>query len=124
MPDQVPKAVVQERFDRLAALQDRISLEENQKQVGREVHVLVSTGEGKKDSATHRLTGRAEDNRLVHFELPADDVERAQTFYREAFGWQVNSMPGMGYALLTTTPTDEQGRPAAPGGINTVPFVA
>ncbi|MCT9001876.1 tRNA (N6-isopentenyl adenosine(37)-C2)-methylthiotransferase MiaB [Microbacterium memoriense] len=70
MPDQVPKAIVQERFERLAALQDRISLEENEKQVGREVHVLVSTGEGKKDAATHRLTGRAEDNRLVHFELP------------------------------------------------------
>jgi tRNA-2-methylthio-N6-dimethylallyladenosine synthase len=32
--------------------------------------VLVSTGEGKKDAETHRLTGRAEDNRLVHFELP------------------------------------------------------
>jgi len=70
MPDQVPKAVVQERYERLAALQDRISLEENQKQLGREVRVLVSTGEGKKDTTTHRLTGRAEDNRLVHFELP------------------------------------------------------
>jgi tRNA-2-methylthio-N6-dimethylallyladenosine synthase len=70
MPDQVPKAVVQERYERLQALQDRISLEENQRQVGRQLHVLVSTGEGKKDAATHRLTGRAEDNRLVHFELP------------------------------------------------------
>ena len=28
-------------------------------------------GEGKKDAETHRLTGRAEDNRLVHFEVPA-----------------------------------------------------
>ena len=71
MPDQVPKHIVQQRYERLAALQDRISLEENQKQVGRELQVLVSTGEGKKDAATHRLTGRAEDNRLVHFELPA-----------------------------------------------------
>lgn len=71
MPDQVPKEVVQERYERLVALQERISLEENQKQVGREVHVLVSTGEGKKDAETHRLTGRAEDNRLVHFEVPA-----------------------------------------------------
>ncbi len=71
MPDQVPKHVVQERYDRLIALQERISLEENQAQVGREVHVLVSTGEGKKDAATHRLTGRAEDNRLVHFEVTA-----------------------------------------------------
>ncbi|KQZ82362.1 (dimethylallyl)adenosine tRNA methylthiotransferase [Microbacterium sp. Root166] len=71
MPDQVPKEVVQERFERLAALQDRIALEENQKQLGRELEVLVSNGEGKKDAETQRLTGRAEDNRLVHFELPA-----------------------------------------------------
>lgn len=71
MPDQVSKAVVQERYERLVALQDRISLEENRTQVGRELQVLVSTGEGKKDAETHRLTGRAEDNRLVHFELPA-----------------------------------------------------
>lgn len=72
MDDQVPKAVVQERYERLAALQDRISLEENEKQVGRDVHVLVAAGEGKKDATTHRLSGRAEDNRLVHFELPSD----------------------------------------------------
>ena len=70
MPDQVPKGVVQERYNRLVALQERISLEENQKQLGREVEVLVSTGEGKKDAETRRLTGRAQDNRLVHFEVP------------------------------------------------------
>lgn len=69
MENQVPKAVVQERYNRLIALQERISLEENQKQIGREVDVLVSVGEGKKDAETHRLTGRAEDNRLVHFEV-------------------------------------------------------
>lgn len=70
MPNQVPKAVVQERYERLVALQDRIALEENQKQLGREVQVLVSSAEGKKGAETHRLTGRAEDNRLVHFEVP------------------------------------------------------
>jgi tRNA-2-methylthio-N6-dimethylallyladenosine synthase len=67
MPDQVPKHVVQERFERLVALQDRISSEENRAQVGRTLEVLVSVGEGKKDAETHRLSGRAEDNRLVHF---------------------------------------------------------
>ncbi|TXQ40994.1 tRNA (N6-isopentenyl adenosine(37)-C2)-methylthiotransferase MiaB, partial [Escherichia coli] len=67
MPDQVPKEVVQERFERLVALQDHISAEENRRQVGRTREVLVSVGEGKKDAATHRLSGRAEDNRLVHF---------------------------------------------------------
>ena len=70
MPNQVPKEVVQERYERLMALQQRITLEENEKQLGREIEVLVSTGEGKKDATTHRLTGRAEDNRLVHFEVP------------------------------------------------------
>ncbi len=77
MADQVPKEVVQERYNRLIALQERISLEENRKQVGREVEVLVSVGEGKKDAETHRLTGRAEDNRLVHFEVtPGSDLPR------------------------------------------------
>jgi len=71
MPDQVPKEVVQERYDRLIALQERISLEENQRQVGREVQVLISTGEGKKDAATERISGRAEDSRLVHVAVPA-----------------------------------------------------
>ncbi|GHD49962.1 tRNA (N6-isopentenyl adenosine(37)-C2)-methylthiotransferase MiaB [Mycetocola manganoxydans] len=71
MPDQVPKAVVQERYERLTALQDRISLEENQGVIGREVNLLVAVGEGKKDAATHRMSGRAEDSRLVHFDVPA-----------------------------------------------------
>ncbi len=74
MPDQVPKAIVQERYDRLIALQERISLEENQRQLGRQVEVLVSTGEGKKDAATRRLSGRAEDNRLVHVEVPEGSI--------------------------------------------------
>src|SRR5690554_6088977 len=70
MPDQVPKAVVQERYERLAALQDRISLEENRRLVGRGVEVLVTAADGRKDTEHHRLSGRAEDNRLVHFDLP------------------------------------------------------
>jgi len=69
LPDQVPKAVVQERYERLVALQDAISWEENQKLIGTTVRVLVGA-EGTKDSATHRLSGRAEDSRLVHFEVP------------------------------------------------------
>ncbi|NLA66327.1 MAG: tRNA (N6-isopentenyl adenosine(37)-C2)-methylthiotransferase MiaB [Leucobacter sp.] len=75
MPDQVPKAVVQERYERLMALQDRVSYEENEAQVGRLVNVLVSVDEGKKDSATRRMSGRAEDNRLVHFALPDGAAE-------------------------------------------------
>ncbi|MFD1713028.1 tRNA (N6-isopentenyl adenosine(37)-C2)-methylthiotransferase MiaB [Amnibacterium flavum] len=70
MPDQIPKQVVQERYERLAELQDRISWQENRAQVGRGVEVLVASGEGRKDGATHRMSGRARDNRLVHFEVP------------------------------------------------------
>ncbi|MDQ0895713.1 tRNA (N6-isopentenyl adenosine(37)-C2)-methylthiotransferase MiaB [Agromyces ramosus] len=70
MDEQVPKEVVQERYERLVALQERISWEENQRLIGQPVEVLVATGEGKKDSETHRMSGRAEDSRLVHFEVP------------------------------------------------------
>jgi tRNA-2-methylthio-N6-dimethylallyladenosine synthase len=71
MPDQVPKAIVQNRYERLAALQERISWEENRKVIGRRVELLVSNGEGRKDADTHRLSGRAPDSRLVHFDVPA-----------------------------------------------------
>ena len=70
MADQVPKEVVQERYERLMALQDRIAWEENQAVVGRRVEVLVADGEGRKDSDTKRMSGRAEDSRLVHFDVP------------------------------------------------------
>ena len=72
MADQVPKAVVQERFERLVALQNQIAYEENQKQVGSTVDVLVASNEGRKDAATHRLSGRSPDMRLVHFSWPED----------------------------------------------------
>lgn len=74
MPDQVPKAIVQERYERLAALQDRISREENEKVVGREVQVIVTAAEGRKHAVTNRLSGRAEDSRLVHFEVPTGSL--------------------------------------------------
>jgi len=76
MPDQIPKEIVQERYERLTALQDRISWEENQKLIGTQLEVLV-TVDGRKDADTHRLSGRARDSRLVHFEVPrGGDVPR------------------------------------------------
>ena len=66
MDDQVPKVVVQDRYNRLIALVEEIAWEENKRFVGREVEVLVAEGEGRKDDATARLSGRAADNRLVH----------------------------------------------------------
>jgi len=67
MDNQVPAAVVAERYERLAALVAEIAGAENQALTGREVEVLVAEGEGRKDAYTHRLSGRARDNRLVHF---------------------------------------------------------
>nr|WP_267464498.1 tRNA (N6-isopentenyl adenosine(37)-C2)-methylthiotransferase MiaB [Nocardia otitidiscaviarum] len=73
MPDQLPKAVVQERYMRLIELQERISLEANQALVGTEVELLVAeSSAGKKNAATARMSGRARDGRLVHFRPPAD----------------------------------------------------
>jgi tRNA-2-methylthio-N6-dimethylallyladenosine synthase len=76
MPDQVPKPVVQERYDRLAALVNEVALHENQRQVGRRVEVLFATGEGRKDAVTARISGRARDNRLVHVAVPEDPARR------------------------------------------------
>jgi tRNA-2-methylthio-N6-dimethylallyladenosine synthase len=66
-PDRVPKPVVQERFDRLVAAQERISLERNRAQLGATVEVLVE-GPSKKEPG--RTTGRTRTNKLVHFPRP------------------------------------------------------
>lgn len=70
MENQIPKEVVQKRYERLWALQERISHEFNEAQIGRVVSVLTNASEGRKDDATRRLSGRAEDNTLVHFSVP------------------------------------------------------
>jgi len=54
--------------------------------------------------------------RVVHFEIPFDDGDRARSFYSEAFGWNVVEMPQ--YTIATTGPTSEQGMPSEPGFIN------
>lgn len=56
--------------------------------------------------------------RVVHFEVPADDQDRARNFYSSAFGWKLNPMPEMDYTTVVTTSTDEQGMPSEPGAIN------
>lgn len=66
--DQVPKEVVQDRYERLLALQERISTEENAKLIGTEVELLVQASGGRKNDKTQRMTGRSRDGRLVHFD--------------------------------------------------------
>ncbi|WP_188944141.1 tRNA (N6-isopentenyl adenosine(37)-C2)-methylthiotransferase MiaB [Nakamurella endophytica] len=67
MDGQVPREVVAERYQRLQRVVEESALAGNQAQVGREVEILVSVGEGRKDERTQRLSGRARDGRLVHF---------------------------------------------------------
>jgi tRNA-2-methylthio-N6-dimethylallyladenosine synthase len=67
MDGQVPADVVQDRYDRLVALVEEVATAENARFDGTTVEVLVAEGEGRKDAATHRMSGRARDNRLVHF---------------------------------------------------------
>ncbi|MFG1913482.1 tRNA (N6-isopentenyl adenosine(37)-C2)-methylthiotransferase MiaB [Micromonospora sp. NPDC048898] len=67
MDDQLPKQVVQERYERLVECVEEITWAENKRLVGETVEVLVALGEGRKDERTGRMSGRARDGRLVHF---------------------------------------------------------
>jgi tRNA-2-methylthio-N6-dimethylallyladenosine synthase len=78
LADQVPKAVVQERYERLVALQESISWSGNQALVGREVEVLINASDGRKYGATGRVSGRARDGRLVHVAVPLRHAGRPQ----------------------------------------------
>ena len=75
MEDQVPKAVVQDRYERLVELQERISAELNAELVGDVVEVLVQADDGRRSAQTHRLSGRTRDGRLVHFAPDAASME-------------------------------------------------
>ncbi|GAA1958189.1 tRNA (N6-isopentenyl adenosine(37)-C2)-methylthiotransferase MiaB [Nocardioides panacihumi] len=125
LPDQVAPAVVADRYQRLAALQNQISWEENQRLEGRVLDVMVAEGEGRRDTATGRLSGRAPDNRLVHFSAvgaegvrPGDvvtvEITRGAPHYLEADG-----------AVLSVRRTRSgdawearQAAPAAPAGVS------
>lgn len=80
MENQIPEEIKQQRYEKLAALVNKIVWEENKAQIGKVAEVLVAAGEGKKDKETGRMSGRARDNRLVHFTptistVPGDIVE-------------------------------------------------
>ena len=72
MPDQVPQEVIQDRHERLVELQNSIAWDENKKFVGKQIEVMVASGEGRKDDSTGRVSGRARDFRLAH--IPQTDV--------------------------------------------------
>jgi predicted enzyme related to lactoylglutathione lyase len=65
-----------------------------------------------------RATRRLHMDRVVHFEIPADDIARAKEFYGATFGWELNDAEGMDYTIVRTSPVDERQMPTEPGAIN------
>ena len=57
-------------------------------------------------------------DKVVHFEIPFDNKERAMKFYSESFGWQLQDMPVMNYVMANTVNVGEDYRPTEPGAIN------
>lgn len=55
--------------------------------------------------------------RVVHFEVPFDDADRARGFYRDVFDWQIQPMPELSYNMVSTGPVDDQGMPTEPAYI-------
>lgn len=57
-------------------------------------------------------------NKVVHFEIPMDDKERAMKFYQDALGWKLQDMPEMGYVMAHTMELDDKMMPKEAGAIN------
>jgi predicted enzyme related to lactoylglutathione lyase len=55
--------------------------------------------------------------RVVHFEVPYDNADRARAFYSEVFGWAIQPIPEFDYNFVQTGPIDDTGMPAEPGYI-------
>jgi predicted enzyme related to lactoylglutathione lyase len=54
---------------------------------------------------------------VVHFEVPYDDADRARAFYKDVFGWNIQTMPEFEYDFVSTGPTSDEGAPSEPGFI-------
>jgi uncharacterized protein len=57
-------------------------------------------------------------DKIVHFEIPADDVARAKEFYGSIFEWELQDYPEMQYTIVMTVPVDDKQMPTQPGAIN------
>jgi predicted enzyme related to lactoylglutathione lyase len=57
-------------------------------------------------------------DKVVHFEIPFDNKQRAMKFYTDSFGWQLTEMPQMNYVMASTVPVDDRQMPKEPGAIN------
>lgn len=85
MENQIPKAVVQDRYERLLELQERISREENEKLIGTRQELLVQA-DGRKNDQTQRMSGRARDGRLIHFTPTVPGIRAGDTVDVEVTG--------------------------------------
>lgn len=117
MADQIPKEVVQDRYERLLEVVNQVAWEQNKKQIGREVEVLVANGEGRKDAQTLRMSGRAKDSRLVHFDIPAaaipprpGDIVNVTVTDAKPYFLVADAEFGSGYALRRTRGGDAHDR--------------
>jgi tRNA-2-methylthio-N6-dimethylallyladenosine synthase len=117
MEEQIPKEVVQERYERLLEVVNQVAWDENLKQIGKEVEVLVANGEGRKDAQTHRMSGRAKDNRLVHFDIPTGlpqprpgDVVTVKVTDAKPYFLVADAAQGSGYSLRKTRGGDAHER--------------
>jgi predicted enzyme related to lactoylglutathione lyase len=66
------------------------------------------------------LVNFVDDHTIIHFEIPANDVEKLKKFYSALFGWKIEKLGNMEYYGVTTVPTDEKGnllRPGVNGGL-------
>jgi len=57
-------------------------------------------------------------DKIVHFEIPADDLARAKSFYKDIFDWKIEDVKDMDYTMLYTTEVDKEYMPKEPGAIN------
>ena len=57
-------------------------------------------------------------DRVVHFEIPVEDISRAEKFYNSIFGWKIQNIPEMGYTLVFTAKTNDKGMNTEVGAIN------
>jgi len=57
-------------------------------------------------------------DKVVHFEIPFDNKQRAMKFYSDSFGWQLTDMPQMNYVMAGTVAVDDRHMPKEPGAIN------
>ena len=55
--------------------------------------------------------------RVVHFEVPFDNADRARKFYRDVFDWQIQEVPELQYNMVSTGPAGPNGMPSEPGFI-------